>query len=173
MNKIKKSGTIIFIVEDNIAYQKVIERIFLKHKMVKRNFKVYLFENGDDCLKQMHLNPDIIILDYFLDTQNSNKTGLQVLKTVKIKYPNTHVIMLSSNDDIEIAINSVQEGAYDYITKSETAFIRLEKKVKDVLKLKDLEKEIEVSRKTNIFALFVFLGIFGLFFILNYIFENI
>jgi two-component system NtrC family response regulator len=44
-------------------------------------------------------------------------SGLEVLRKVKEKYPETLVIMITAHGSIEMAVEAMREGAYDYITK--------------------------------------------------------
>lgn len=85
----------IFLVEDNDVYLKTLE------KNLKENFnhgtQIRTFSNGEDCLKNMDLKPKIVVLDYFLDGSSPTAmNGLEVLKKIKIKSPETMVLMLST-----------------------------------------------------------------------------
>jgi DNA-binding NtrC family response regulator len=51
--------------------------------------------------------------------------------------------MLSSQDRIDVAINCMHHKAFDYIVKSETAFLRLQKVIDTILNTQKLEKSIE------------------------------
>ena len=50
--------------------------------------------------------------------------------------------MLSSQDKIEVAINCMHHRAFDYVVKSETAFIRLQKIITTIFQYKKMEKEL-------------------------------
>ena len=76
---------------------------------------IHLFNNGSDCVNNLTLDPDIIFLDHMMDIMN----GFEVLKKIKRFNPNIHVVMLSGQDNIETAINSLKYGAFDYIIKGE------------------------------------------------------
>lgn len=64
----------IYIVEDDIIFGKIIERTLNLDE-----YDVSLFTTGEDLLNNLHLNPDIISIDYSLPTMN----GLEILKKVK------------------------------------------------------------------------------------------
>jgi len=51
-------------------------------------------------------------------------------------------VMLSSQDKIEVAINCMHHKAFDYVVKSETAFLRLKKKIEMILNFKEIEGEL-------------------------------
>jgi DNA-binding NtrC family response regulator len=50
--------------------------------------------------------------------------------------------MLSSQDKIEVAVNCMHHRAYDYVVKSETAFLRLQKIITSIFSYKKMEKEL-------------------------------
>jgi PAS domain S-box-containing protein len=58
-------------------------------------------------------NFNIILLDLFL----TNSNGLKTLKTVRAKEPNLPIIVLTDNDDVELAVSAVRFGAQDYLIK--------------------------------------------------------
>ena len=116
---------LIFVVEDNSVYSKLIVNHLRSHKLIRTE----TFPSGEECLKNINRKPDIIIQDYLLDGIN----GIDVLKTTKKKYPNTEFIFLSGQDDIEVAINSMKYGAYDYIVKDQHALIKLTDKINKIM----------------------------------------
>ena len=116
---------LIFVVEDNSVYNKMIVNHLRNHKFVNTES----FLSGEDCLKNIHRKPDIIIQDYLLDGIN----GLDVLIATKKKCPTADFIFLSGQDSIEIAINCMRYGAYDYIVKDQYALIKLSDKINKIL----------------------------------------
>jgi len=114
---------LIFIVDDDPLYIKALE-----HSIGKKipSVKIKTFQTGEACLQQMKLRPDIVILDYYLDSKVSYAwNGLTILKQIKKLYPKTKVIMLSVQDSLEVAVKCIENGSFDYIPKSESAFIRI------------------------------------------------
>lgn len=116
---------LIFIVEDNSVYNKLIVNHLRSHKLVR----VESFLSGEECLKNLYRKPDIIIQDYLLDGIN----GIDVLKATKKKYPDTEFVFLSGQDNIEIAINSMKYGAFDYIVKDQNALVKLTDKINKIM----------------------------------------
>jgi DNA-binding NtrC family response regulator len=116
---------LIFIVEDNSVYNKLIVNHLRSHKLIRTES----FLSGEECLKNIYRKPDIIIQDYLLDGIN----GIDVLRATKKKYPDTEFIFLSGQDNIEIAINSMKFGAYDYIVKDHHALIKLTDKINKIM----------------------------------------
>jgi len=68
--------------------------------------------------------------------------GLETLDKIKAINPNIPVIMLSSQDSIDIAVDCMKHSAYDYIVKSETAFFRLQKAITSYFKQQKIEKAL-------------------------------
>lgn len=112
---------------------------FLQHG----DFDIETFETGELCLESLHKNPDIIILDFYLDgITKSAMNGLETLDKIKNSNPNIPVIMLSSQDKIDVAVSCMHHKAFDYIVKSETAFLRLQKTIDTIFKYQKMEKEL-------------------------------
>jgi two-component system nitrogen regulation response regulator NtrX len=88
--------------------------------------------------------PAAMVLDIWL--QGSELDGLGILESVKSKYPNLPVIMISGHGNIETAINSIKLGAYDYIEKpfKEDRLLRLVKRAIETAKLKDENAQLRV-----------------------------
>ena len=56
-----------------------------------------------------------MILDIWL--KDSKMDGIDILKKVKIDYPNVPVVIISGHGNIEIAVSAIKQGAYDFIEK--------------------------------------------------------
>jgi len=128
----------IFLVDDDALYLKSLEIEFLDNA----DFEIKTFLSGELCLENLSLNPDIIILDYHLDGINPNAmNGLQTLTLIK-EHKDIPVIMLSSQDSIDVAVSCMYHKAFDYVIKSETAFVRLQKIISTIYKYQKMEKEL-------------------------------
>jgi DNA-binding NtrC family response regulator len=68
--------------------------------------------------------------------------GLQTLDKIKAFDENIPVVMLSSQDKIDVAISCMHHKATDYVVKSETAFMRLQKIITSIFEFKKMEKEL-------------------------------
>jgi two-component system OmpR family response regulator len=85
----------------------------------------------------------VIILDYRLDgIDKTAMNGIETLDKIKELKPDIPVVMLSSQDKIEVAINCMHHKAFDYIVKSETAFIRLQKTITTIFHTRKIEKTL-------------------------------
>lgn len=129
----------LFLVDDDAVFLKLLEIELLQHA----DFEIKTFLSGELCLEQLSQNPDVIILDYHLDGINKNAmNGLETLDKIKAMNADIPVVMLSSQDSIDVAINCMHHRALDYVVKSETAFLRLQKIITTLFSYKKMEKEL-------------------------------
>ncbi|MDQ3109117.1 MAG: response regulator [Bacteroidota bacterium] len=130
---------ILFLVDDDALFLKSLEIDFLEHT----GFEIKTFATGELCIQNLSLNPEIIILDYQLDGVNENAmNGMEALDKIKAFNPEIPVVMLSSQDKIDVAINCMHHKAFDYVVKSETAFMRLQKIIEAIFQYKKMQKEL-------------------------------
>jgi DNA-binding NtrC family response regulator len=133
-NKIK-----IFLVDDDAVFLKSLELQFLDHA----DFEIETFSTGELCLQNLNKKPDVIVLDYHLDGIVKDAiNGMQTLDKIKDTNAGIPVIMLSSQDKIEVAVSCMHHKAFDYVVKSETAFFRLQKVISNIFKYQKIEKEL-------------------------------
>jgi len=129
----------LFLVDDDAVFLKSLEIEFLQHA----DFIIEAYSTGEHCINNLNHTPDVIILDYHLDgIDKSAMNGLETLDKIKAINPDIPVIMLSSQDKIDVAINCMHHRAIDYVVKSETAFIRLQKIITSIFSYKKMEKEL-------------------------------
>jgi len=133
-NKIK-----LFLVDDDVVFLRLLEIQFLDHG----DFEIETYNSGELCLENLSHNPDVIILDYLFDHfRQMMMNGIETLDKIKAYDPEITVIMLSEQDKIEVAVECMHHAAYDYVVKSETAFIRLQKIITDLFETKKLQKQL-------------------------------
>ena len=112
--------------------------------------EVTAFTTGEEALSGIYYMPEVIVLDYHLDSINPDAlNGLQILKKLKDMYPETPVIFLSAEEKPEIAVNTIKYGAYDYIVKNENAFHRLEIILTNILTHGELKKNLGTQKFFN------------------------
>ena len=135
MNRIK-----IFLVDDDRLYLKSLEIQFLEHA----DFVIETYPTGEACVEKLDHCPDVIILDYHLDgiTQGA-MNGIETLDAIKAFNQDIPVVMLSSQDKIDVAIACMHHRAFDYVVKNETALLRLRKIITTIFKYKKMEKELK------------------------------
>ncbi len=134
----------IFVVEDNEWYNKL-----LVHNLsLNPDYEIESFTTGKDCINNLHKAPDLITLDYRLpDTR-----GLELLKRIKAENEEIQVILISEQDEIEVVVDLLKYGAYDYIVKSDDIRERLLNTVQNIRKGEKLKRELvslrnEVKKK--------------------------
>jgi len=140
---------LIFIVEDSIVYKDLIVG-YLESKNFK-NIKTY--KNGEECLKDLHLKPDIIVLDYSFEGIN----GLEFMQKVRLEHPEIDFIFLSAQSDVQVAVEIMKLGAADYIEKNEKAPYRLVQSIEHLLRVIKKEK---VRKGINIGVVGFFMMLF-------------
>jgi DNA-binding NarL/FixJ family response regulator len=133
-NKIK-----LFLVDDDAMFLKSLEIEFRHHT----DFTVESFATGELCLENLPSKPDVIILDYHLNGINKQAmNGIETLDKIKASNPDIPVMMLSSQDKIDVAVNCMHHKALDYVVKSETAFLRLQKNITAFFDYEKIQNEL-------------------------------
>jgi DNA-binding NtrC family response regulator len=132
---------VIFVVEDDPGFNLLITS-YLK---AKNKWEVFAFENGEECLTKLNLNPEIFLQDFDLPGIN----GIEVMKKVKRDLPETEFIFLSAQTNIKIAVEALQLGAFDYIMKDAGAKENALNKIDQILKINKLQSEKQSGKKIN------------------------
>jgi len=136
---IDENKILLFLVDDDALFLKSLEIDFTDNT----ESIIKTFPTGELCLENISQNPDVIILDYYLNSIDKNAiNGLETLDRIKTANQTIPVVMLSSQDKIEVAVNCMKHQAFDYIVKSETAFIRLQKTITTIFHYQKLEKAL-------------------------------
>jgi two-component system, OmpR family, response regulator len=148
-NIMLESVRFMFVIDDDPVQTEMISD-YLKERYV---FDLKTYENGEDAMSDVrNLKPEIIVLDYHLNSSNPKaKNGIEVLKEIKSVSPETKVVMFSAQDNIDIAMESMRNGAYDYIIKGETAFNKMENSINRLGEMHKLEAITKAQRRTIIF----------------------
>ena len=129
----------IFLVDDDAVFLKSLEIEFLHHG----DFSIETYPTGEKCIEHLSHGTDVIILDYQLDgVDRSAMNGMQTLDKIKAIKSDIPVVILSSQDKIDVAIDCMHHRALDYVVKSETAFTRLQKIITDIMALQKIEKQL-------------------------------
>lgn len=138
---------VVFIVDDEPMHAQMMED-HLKTKYP--NFEIFKYITGEECNDNMDKNPSIVILDYHLDAINkSARNGVQTLEHIKRKYEDVDVIMISGQDKIDVAIECMRAGAYDYIVKNETSFLRTENALERLFKHRSVVESLNSYKRLN------------------------
>ena len=126
-------SNLIFIVDDDPLI-----RNLLDHTIRSRwGYRTRLFSGKNEQLWKPDEIPELIILDIMLGDSN----GMDVLKKIKDHQPDIPVLMLSSQTDVAVAIETMRLGAMDYFTKP-VDVQRLEFSIKNALGLSQLKSHV-------------------------------
>ena len=118
----------IFIVDDDPFMQESLKDYLTREVP----HQISIFSTGEESLNHLAEKPDVIILDYHLNSQSADAaTGMEILKTIKKHYPDIPVIMLSSQDKYAVAMQTIQKGAEQYVIKDKTAFEKIAAIIKE------------------------------------------
>lgn len=147
----------IFIVDDDPAMLEMIKDFILEKY---GDTELFTFSTGEAALLELNRRPDVIVLDYHLDSYDSKSmNGIEILRRIKALLPDTPVIFISGNDHPEVAANTIKFGAYDYISKNENAFHRLEIMINNATGHFSLQKELRIQRVFNWILLVVLIAV--------------
>lgn len=109
----------IFIVDDDIMLTEALSDYLTKEVP----HQVRSFATGEVCLKNMDKKPDVIVLDYYLNTvEKEAANGMEILQAIRKHDPFVHIIMLSSQERYGVALQTIQKGAEHYVVKDKDAF---------------------------------------------------
>lgn len=156
MNPTKRKYKI-FVVEDSDIFRELLSRFvedingreFLSKN---ENFEIYSFPTGEDCIKALDKKPDIVLLDYYLNGNPPKDPedlidGLETLKQIKKFSPKTKIIAVTSQGDFWVSTQFYLWGASDYISKGPGIREKVQKSVKNLIRLIDAEEEINKKNK--------------------------
>ncbi len=119
----------IFIVDDDTMLTEACKDYLTR----KVPHDVSLFSTGEECLEHLSEKPDIIILDYYLNTVNKEAAnGMEILQAIKKNHPWIHIIMLSSQERYSVALQTIQKGAEHYVIKDKDAFEKIASLVREL-----------------------------------------
>ena len=115
----KKNPTI-FIVDDEPLLSEILTD-YLKSQYA--GFNILSFPTGEACLQRLHEEPDLVVLDYYLNTKEQDAAnGIDILKEIKKQNKAIPVIMLSSQERYGTAAQTIMYGAVHYVIKGQDAF---------------------------------------------------
>lgn len=145
---------LIYVVEDNQMYNKLVTGV-----ITKQGFNnVKSFVSGKECIRAVKGGemPDIVIQDYHLN----DSTGIDVLLNVKKHSKLSEFVFLTANENMEVAVNSIKYGAYDYIIKdNDVALKKVVNKISKISTLIDLRRRNRIIKNAMIVTLVVLVGI--------------
>lgn len=150
MNKEKQIS--IFIVEDNKVFALAL-KADIETSFANMSVMIHIFETGETCMEKFkEEKPQVVILDYHLNSKNPVAAdGIKVLDWIKKENYETNVIMLTTNDRIDIASKSFSHGAYDYVVKSETQFKKINYSLLNLFKMMKAKSDVRKYKHYSVF----------------------
>ena len=114
----------IFVVDDDDFLRTIVEDHLHKNPL----YVVETFSTGEDCIKKLSHKPDVVILDFELNSVVPDaKDGLTILQEIKKMDNDIVVIMLSSQTHYGKATQTIMKGAIEYVVKGDDAFDHIDK----------------------------------------------
>ena len=130
----------ILLVDDETNFVDIMTK-----RLRKKGFTVYPAYSGLGALEQLndHTDIEVVILDVKMPVMN----GIEVLNCIKKVHPLTEVVMLSGHATMEIAIEGMKRGAFDFLLKPcdlDSLSVRIKEAV---AKKRGHEQKIQAARK--------------------------
>lgn len=109
----------IFIVDDDDMMAMALEDHLTRNTL----HEIHVFTTGEECIRHLRMQPDVIILDYNLNSvQKEAANGMAILDAIKKLNRDIPVVLFSSQDAYSVALQSINKGATQYVIKDEKAF---------------------------------------------------
>jgi DNA-binding NarL/FixJ family response regulator len=154
-------GKRVFIVEDNEMHSMMIDYLISK----ENQFQIFKFKSGEECLKKLKMNPDIVILDYGLPGMN----GMETFSAIKKYNSGIPVVVITENRNAHLAQEFLNAGVYEYILKENNAFFRLNSVLNSLLRSIS-EKEYKTQNNITLMLVGGFLMVIVIASVLSYLF---
>jgi len=106
---------LVFFVDDDKMILNLLEYTFKS----RAGIQVKTFFSGEECLENMHLKPDLVVLDHLFPDDTGQLSGLDVIKKMREADKKVSIIVLSSQQDEELIPEFLKVGAKQYISKDD------------------------------------------------------
>ena len=129
----------ILIVDDNADIRNILNDL-----IIDAGYKTRIAANYNQALSEIDKRmPDVAILDVKLDKGDND--GIELLSHIKSKDKDVPVIIITGHANVEMAVNSLKHGAFEFIEKpfDQTRLLNFVKRAVENLKLKSENKEYE------------------------------
>lgn len=136
----------IFVVDDDHFHLEIMQQLLSGEEVGS----VKCFESGVACLEAIHQNPRIVFLDHQMDIYS----GFETLRKIMRYNPNIFIVMVSAQEDINTAVETLKYGAFDYLKKDD----RLQDNIRAALaKITEIEALLEAEKPSMLKSLFKYL----------------
>ena len=114
-------------------------RILLSRIIGLEGYAVIEAATVKDGLKKLEKEEiNVVVTDVKLPDGN----GVELTQKIKSLFPHIEVIVITAYGTIADGVKAIKNGAFDYIVKSETAFLRLQKIITSIFSYKKMEKTL-------------------------------
>ncbi len=122
------------IIEDDPTWVALLTGMFSKQ------YEVHSFASGEALLEKLDaLKADLYIIDYHLEGQMN---GYDCLREIKKRFPSSYSVMFSAQEDVQVAVDVLEKGAYDYVVKREGAHERLKIIFRNIERANAMQTEV-------------------------------
>lgn len=132
----------VFVVDDDRFHHEIMKQVLSEVGI--QNIKC--FDSGVECLNEIYQNPDVIFLDHQMDVYS----GFETLRKIKRHNPNVFVVMISGQEDIDTAVETLKYGSFDYIRKNENMASNIKKVLIKIVQIRALLRERKPSFLKNV-----------------------
>ncbi len=110
------SDKLIFFVDDDKMMLNLMEYTF----KCRDGYEVKSYFSGEECIENLHLNPNLVVLDYYLNDDNvSSMSGLEILEKINELEKRIPVVILSREKDPGLIKQCIASGAMKYVIKDD------------------------------------------------------
>ena len=103
---------LMYIVEDSLTWQEIFK------ENLSKEYNLKLFQSGEAMLEALQTEtPKFILQDHDLHEGGGTLSGKETIKQAQKVKPGVYIIMISAQDDIQVAVDVLQLGAHDYVIK--------------------------------------------------------
>ena len=153
----------LYLIENDAKYAES-----LKHSL-ENNFRhklnIHTFPTGESCIEVIgsaKKKPKVVILDYVINEKwKDAMNGINTMDHIRLLAGEISVIILSNPDETELAIETLQSGASDYIVKDKYAFEHIRHSIEKSLHQRELRKELSKYKRIVFSAAGIILFIMG------------
>jgi CheY-like chemotaxis protein len=122
------ANQLLFIVDDDPFINLLVVKRF-----TAEGFRIEAFESGEECLKALNRNPDLIILDYlFVPKSGTPMNGMEILDRIREQKPDIPIVMLSGQENGEVVLELARKGITDYIIKDNNLLDNLHNSIREL-----------------------------------------
>ena len=115
LNQPDMHSKLVFFVDDDKMILNLLEYTFKS----RSGIQVKTFFSGEECLENMHLKPDLVVIDHVFPEEKGHLSGLEIIKKMREVDKDVSIIVLSSQQDKDLIPEFLKVGAKQYISKDD------------------------------------------------------